>query len=291
MRTFVTGMVFMAALAAAVFGVISFGERYLPDLVEAPAVEQPSAPHVLAPYEPSPPAVVDEMVRIAELTKDDVVYDLGSGDGRVVIAAARASGARCVGIEMDGKLVDESRRSAAREKLSRTVRFLEQDIAHAELAEASVVMLFLSPAANAELRPRLLRELEPGSRVVSHCHDMGEWKPDKTAFVENHRVYAWIVPADVNGAWKLALPGSSAEPRLEITQRYQHSLAWIHIGRKTIAVNNMQLRGKTVAFTVSADIGPVTGPTEFMGEVDGDVIAGGFRSAERAGAWNAAKIK
>lgn len=162
MRTFVTGMVFMAVLAAAVFKIIAFGEAYLPDLAMAPVLQEQAAPHVLAPYEPSPPAVVSEMVNLAELTKDDVVYDLGSGDGRVVIAAARASGASCVGIEMDRALVEQSRRRAAKEKVASLVRFVEQDIADADLGKASVVMLFLSREANAALRPRLLKELKPG---------------------------------------------------------------------------------------------------------------------------------
>jgi SAM-dependent methyltransferase len=291
MRTFITGMAFMAVLAAAVFRIITWSGVEIPDAPPGQGLVQTATPPPsLAPYEPSPREVVAEMVNIAALTRDDVVFDLGSGDGRVLITAARKAGARCVGIEMDHRLIEESRAQAEREKVSHLVQFREEDIVRADIADASVVMLFLSREANAELRPRLLRELEPGSRVVSHCHDMGDWEPDRTSTVGDHQVYAWIVPAEVDGAWKMEMPARRGEaPRLVFLQQYQRVTAWVHVGRTTIAASDAQLRGKQLTFTVNADIGALAGPADFTAEVEGGVMKGSFRTAERAGTWKAVR--
>jgi SAM-dependent methyltransferase len=147
---------------------------------------------------PSDLAVVNEMLSLAGVRGDDVVYDLGCGDGRIVIEAARRFGARAVGVDLDPKLVREARRNAERARVTDRVTFLEQDLFATDLAQATVVMLYLSPEVNLKLRPKLLRELRPGARIVSHEHDLGDWRPEKSVLVplpeRNHYVFLWRVP-------------------------------------------------------------------------------------------------
>jgi SAM-dependent methyltransferase len=140
-----------------------------------------------------------EMLRLAGVTKDDVVYDLGSGDGRVVIAAAREFGARGVGVELEAKLVQDSRESALKAGVADRTQFLWQDIFQTDVAPATVVAIYLSPELNLQLRPKLLRELRSGARIVSHDFDMGDWAPTRTLRVKGptreHTIHLWIVPA------------------------------------------------------------------------------------------------
>jgi SAM-dependent methyltransferase len=146
----------------------------------------------------TPLVVVNEMLRLASVSADDVVYDLGSGDGRIVIAAARDRGARGVGLEIDPALVAQSTERARRLGLAERVSFVQQDLLQAELRPATVVTLYLSPDLNRRLRPKLLAELRPGSRIVSHAFDMGDWAPTRTLQVSSnegsHTLYLWVVP-------------------------------------------------------------------------------------------------
>jgi SAM-dependent methyltransferase len=163
----------------------------------AAAEPSTSAVRLRAPdvrYEPSPPEVVRAMLKLANVTARDVVYDLGSGDGRIPIAAAREFGARGVGIDIDPKLVARSRLNARKAGVAERVSFRNEDLFQADFSDATVVMLFLYPDVNLKLRPRLLRTLKPGTRVVSHWHDMGDWKPQARVRVSNRPLYLWIVP-------------------------------------------------------------------------------------------------
>ncbi len=145
-------------------------------------------------YEPSPHSVVRAMLTLAGVSRNDVLYDLGSGDGRIPIAAARVYGARAVGIDIDPKLVARARKNAREAGVSGLVTFRNEDLFEADLSGASVVTLFLYPDVNLKLRPKLLAELRPGTRVVSHWHDMGDWKPDRTIEVEGRPLYLWTIP-------------------------------------------------------------------------------------------------
>lgn len=145
-------------------------------------------------YEPSPPEVVRAMLRLAEVTSRDVVYDLGCGDGRIVITAAKEFGARGVGIDIDPARIAESEENARKAGVSGRVRFRNEDLFEADIREATVVTLYLWPWVNLKLRPKLLRELRPGTRVVSHCHDMGDWTPERQIEVDGHRIYLWRIP-------------------------------------------------------------------------------------------------
>jgi ubiquinone/menaquinone biosynthesis C-methylase UbiE len=149
-------------------------------------------------FVPTPPETVDEMLRQAHLKKGDVLYDLGSGDGRIPIAAAKQYGVRAVGIDIDPKLVAESNEAAKREGVDKLVTFRNEDLYTANFRDATVVTLYLSDTLNVMLRPKLLRELRPGTRIISHDFRMGDWQPEKTIRVPwknlYRTVYVWTVP-------------------------------------------------------------------------------------------------
>ncbi len=156
----------------------------------------------LAPFVPTPQSVVEMMLTMAEVTKNDVVYDLGSGDGRIVITAAKKYGAKGVGFEIDDDLIKEAREKARKEGVSHLVEFRKQDVMTVDLSPATVVTLYLLPEANLRLRPRILSQLRVGARVVSHNYDMGDWAPLRAAEVRDtesshslHWVYLWRIDA------------------------------------------------------------------------------------------------
>ena len=153
----------------------------------------PRTPDV--PYVPTPEEVVDEMLKVANVTKDDVVYDLGSGDGRIVITAVKKYGAkRGVGVDINPERIREANANAQAAGVTDRVKFVEQDLFEMDLKDATVVTLYLLPDVNLKLRPKLLRELKPGTRIVSHAFDMGDWTPEKTLTVDGRSVYFWVVP-------------------------------------------------------------------------------------------------
>lgn len=146
-------------------------------------------------YASTPPAVVDAMLELGQVTSDDVVYDLGCGDGRIVVAAATRRGARGVGIDIDPERITEAVALARQEGVAARVTFIRGDLFQADIRDATVVMLYLQPEPNLRLRPRLLSELRPGTRVVSHSYDMGDWVPDAVRRVAGRRIYLWTIPA------------------------------------------------------------------------------------------------
>lgn len=145
-------------------------------------------------YEPSPHPVVRDMLRLAKAGRNDIVYDLGSGDGRIPIAAARDFGARGVGIDIDPQRIVEARANARAAGVTDRVTFRNEDLLEADFSDATVVTLFLSADLNLKLRPKLLRELAPGTRIVSYWHDMRDWQPDRRVPTERAFIYRWTVP-------------------------------------------------------------------------------------------------
>jgi SAM-dependent methyltransferase len=145
-------------------------------------------------FVPTPDEVVEEMLRLADVGKNDIVYDLGSGDGRIPITAARRFGARGVGIDLDPKLVAQATRSAQEAGVADRVRFIEGDIFEANISEATVVTLYLLTSINERLRPKLLKDLRPGTRVVSHQFRMGDWQPEREIVVDYRPLFLWRVP-------------------------------------------------------------------------------------------------
>jgi SAM-dependent methyltransferase len=145
-------------------------------------------------FVPSPPEIVDAMLMMADLKHGDVVYDLGCGDGRIVIAAARKYGARGVGIDVDPLRIQEATENARKAGVSDKVRFIEASFFVADISEATVVTLYLGDDVNLRLQPKLIRELKPGTRIVSHHFDMGDWKPKRVRTVGETRLYLWTIP-------------------------------------------------------------------------------------------------
>jgi SAM-dependent methyltransferase len=169
----------------------------LASFLAAPALAQAlRAPDV--PYEPTPQHIVVQMIELAQLRPNEVIYDLGCGDGRIVITAAREYGAQGVCVDIDPARIRDSRANAAKAGVAEWIRFVQQDLFETDLRDANVVTLFLWPSINLKLRPKLLRELKPGTRVVSYVHSMGDWKPDKTLDVQGahgpRKVYLWTIP-------------------------------------------------------------------------------------------------
>lgn len=211
-------------------------------LVEAAAGAVQSRRDAEVPFVPTPPEVVEAMLKLSALRAGERLIDLGSGDGRIVLAAARR-GAEALGVERDPELVERARRRAEFEGLQRQARFQRGDLFAEDLRRADVVTLYLLPAVNARLRPKLLIELKPGARVVSHAFDMGDWSPDQLQIVDGKQLFLWIIPAVAGGAWRLTtVEGRSG--RLELSQQYQR-VSGSFEGR---AIEGASLRGARFFF-------------------------------------------
>ena len=185
--------VILAQAVASVYGPGGFGTAT--DVARAQAQESDFESKKIVPFVPTPQEVVDKMLETAEVKKGDVVYDLGSGDGRIVITAAKKYGVRAVGFEIDPDLIKKSRENIRKEGVQQLAEIRQQDILTVDVSGATVVTMYLLPDVNLQLRPTLLRQLKPGSRIVSHAFDMGDWKPDKVVQVNGRTVYLWTLPA------------------------------------------------------------------------------------------------
>lgn len=234
------------------------------------------------------------MLRLATVESGDIVYDLGAGDGRVVIAAAAKFGARGVGVEIDGELVATARERAARAGVADRVRFLKQDLFRTDLSEATVVTLYLSPNLNLQLRPRLLA-LAPGTRIVSHSSDMGDWRPDRRTAIRKD-VLLWIVPASVAGRWRATIDGAPRTQRLEleIRQRYQDIAMSALLDNGPAHVWEARLEGDRLRFAIVEHHGTdAEASLYFEGRVAAGVIQGeverGVGAARAVRTWRAAR--
>lgn len=259
------------------------------------AVAQDTGPVHSAPYIPSPRATVDEMLRLAAVRPGDIVYDLGAGDGRVVIAAAKKFDTRGVGVEIDARLVAQARRNAELAGVSDRVRFLQQDLFATSLRDATVVALYLSPNLNEKLRPALLA-LAPGTRIVSHSSGMGDWRPDRKTSIRKD-VLLWIVPARVAGRWRSA-PGMARTARaleLEVTQRYQEISASAWLGGAPVHVWEARLQADRLSFVIVENPGADgEAGLYFEGRVAGGAIEGhvarGVGMAREVRTWRAERV-
>jgi SAM-dependent methyltransferase len=228
------------------------------------------------PYVPTPQAVVDEMLRLAEVQPTDFVIDLGCGDGRIPVTAAAYFGARALGIDIDPGRIAESQANAKAAGVTGQVEFRQGNLFDLDLSRATVVTMYLLPEINLKLRPRLLQVLRPGTRVVSHDFDMGDWKPDRTRAVQK-RIHYWVIPAQVGGRWKLEadLPGVGLRSfELEIRQTYQRIDPFARAEKRNYAVWEPQLNGKSISFIiVDNDLAH-----RFEGTVEGKLIEGVVRT-------------
>ena len=247
------------------------------------------------PYVPTPPVVVEEMLRLADVKSGDFVIDLGSGDGRVVIAAVKKFGARAVGVDLDPERIAESVHNAGLAGISDRVAFHRQDLFKFDISQATVVTMYLLPSVNIRLRPRLLKELKPGTRIVSHDFDMEDWQPDAKSTVRKN-VFLWIVPAQVAGRWRttVALPAGERGYEIEIRQKYQEIDGLARYDKRVSGLWNARLRGDRVNFVIVDDGGALETNLYFDGRVNGDTMEGvirrGVGSDEKQIKWRAARI-
>jgi SAM-dependent methyltransferase len=201
------------------------------------------------PYVSTPHEVVTEMLRLANVTHDDVVYDLGCGDGRIVIAAAQEYGARGTGVDLDPQRIMEAEANARQARVETRVRFLLQDLFETDLRDATVVTLYLLPQVNLQLRPILLRDLKPGTRVVSHEFSMDDWRPDRSVRKHARNIYLWIVPAQVTGIWAWTPAGATEPYTLRLTQQYQQVNGTLQANGMEMALTDVVLVGDHLRFT------------------------------------------
>lgn len=236
------------------------------------------------PYVPTPMPVVARMLDLARPTAEDSLYDLGSGDGRIVIEAAGRFGTPGVGIELDSSRVATARRKAATAGVDSLVRFVRGDLFEADIRPATVVTLYLLHSVNVKLRPKLFRELRPGTRVVSHDFSMGEWRPDSLVHMENEtsRVYFWLIPANVAGTWEVRAPSGEALT-LEVEQRFQEVRG--RVAERGVTLSDLSVRGERVRFTLEG-AGTGGGPLVLEGTVAGDEMRGTTRDGA---AWSATR--
>ena len=257
------------------------------------------------PYVPTPQEVVDRMLEVAKVGPHDYLIDLGSGDGRIVVTAARKFGTRGFGVDLNPERIRESNENARRAGVTEKIAFYQRDLFETSLGAATVITMYLLPQVNIELRPRLL-DLKPGTRLVSHDFDMGDWKPDNYVKMETQakyggaggtsEIYFWIVPARVAGVWQWELPvsGKPLAYEVKLEQKYQTVTGSISVGGKPVKLLNARLRGDEIRFMFTADVNGSPVKHELTGKVAGDGVIGSARlSGERMRGqhdWSARRI-
>jgi len=225
---------------------------------------------------PTPQVLVDKMLDMAKVTSKDYVIDLGSGDGRTVITAAKR-GAKALGIEYNPEMVELSKRNAAKEGVTDKATFMKADLFESDFSHATVITMFLLPSINMKLRPKIL-DLKPGTRIVANSFDMEDWKPDETAKVDGCSnwctAYLWIVPAKVGGTWNLS------QGELTLKQTFQMISGTLKSGNNTAQITNGKLNGDQITFTA--------GGAQYTGHVSGNSIEGTVKGGSN-GKWRATR--
>lgn len=258
------------------------------------AASQRRVPEV--PYVPTAMEVVDEMLALASVGPGDVVYDLGSGDGRIVVTAAARHGARGVGYDLDASLVRRARENARAAGVEERVRFVQGDLFEADLRPATVVTLYLLASVNLKLRPRLLEELRPGTRVVSNTFSMGDWRPDSVVAVPaaddfGPRIYFWVIPARAAGSWEVAVDGRRYTLRVE--QEFQKVRGTVDARGWLLPMEDAALVGDRLRFSVREMVDGRVRTLRFDGRVAGDAMEGTLRAEGAPGpaAWSARRVR
>lgn len=216
-------------------------------------------------YVPTPMPTVRRMLELAGVDRDDHLVDLGSGDGRILITAARKYGVRsAVGIEIDPWLVEWARARALDAGVGDRVKFVTADLFETDFANADVVTMYLLPQLNLQLRPYLLTRLSPGTRIVSHSFDMGDWEPDARDRLYDRDIFMWIVPAQVAGTWEIELNRDGPPLLLRLRQQFQYVEASASLGGKALQVDDLRLSGRDIAFRIGEEV--------FKGRVEGQTM-------------------
>lgn len=225
---------------------------------------------------PTPEELIQAMLDVAKVTPDDFVMDLGSGDGRIVIAAAKR-GAHAVGIEYNPDMVELSKRNAEKAGVSDKATFLNADIFASDFSKATVITMYLLSQLNLKLRPAIL-DLKPGTRVVSHAFTMGDWSADQTVEKEGRTAFFWIVPAKVEGVWTWQTASGAAE--LKLTQNFQNVKGTLKANGKDFSIKDAKLEGSYISFHA--------GDQEYAGRVNGTSIEGTIKASGAEQKWMAA---
>ena len=257
------------------------------------------------PYVQTPQNVVDRMLQVAKVGPGDYVIDLGSGDGRMVITAAKKYGARGFGVDLDRRLVQLANRLAARAGVADRAVFYERDLYDTDLTAASVVTIYLLPEVNLMVRPKLLATLKPGTRIVSHDYDMGEWPPDQRMVLDapdkpvgrdkTSKVFFWVVPANAAGKWRWRMPvnGEPADFELMVSQNFQTITGSVMVGGNAWTLDNARLSGVDISFTLNDPRAATR--YEFAGRIAGRGITGTARVAgpasQRMLEWDATRTE
>lgn len=260
-------------------------------------------PALDVPYVPTAPGVVEAMLDIAKVGPRDYVVDLGSGDGRIVIAAAKQRGARGFGVDLDEFLVARARDAADRAGVGEQVKFFAGNLFLTDISRATVLTMYLFPSVNLQLRPRLFADLRPGTRVVSHDFDMSQWRPDaeltipvpdKPYGAPESQVYLWVIPANAAGTWRgrISTEEGPVEFHAELKQTFQMVSGTGRVGSATGRLRGARLHGEMLRFALTAEIKGRQVGHEFEGRVDGDALAGKVTLAggvERE--WRASRVQ
>ena len=241
------------------------------------------SPRLDVSYVPTPDNVVARMLELAEVGPDDYLVDLGSGDGRIVIAAARDHDVQqALGVDIDPTRIEEARRNAEQAGVADRVRFEQENIFELDFADADVVTMYLLPNLNRRLRPTLLEPLAPGTRIVSHAFDMGEWTPDVHEQVERRDIYLWIVPAQVAGAWDFTLADGT---RFEVLlrQEFQNVTGRATLPDRHVPLSSLRLEGSDIRFSIDDHrfVGRFDGDRLMAVETDRDEVLSGWSAIRR----------
>lgn len=235
------------------------------------------------PYVQSPMEVVERMLRLAEPKPGEYLIDLGSGDGRIVVEAAKRYGVRGLGVDLEPRLVKLAQEKARKAGVESLAKFEVKDLFELDFSEANIVTAYLLPDVNLKLMPKLLK-MRPGTRVVSHDFDMGPWQPDETIELPvaekligplgRSKIYLFVVPADVRGTWRSSVPGHGGRWQFEIGQTYQQLEIAAHAGAIEQVVRGSRLRGEEIRMVMSGVVGGKPATESFLGRVKGDRIEG-----------------
>ena len=222
------------------------------------------------PYVPTPQELVDRMLKLGGVTADDIHYDLGSGDGRIVVTAARdLKVKKGVGVDLDPVRIAEANENAKKAGVTDRVTFHRGDLFQMDFKEATVLTMYLLPEVNLKLRPKILDEMKPGSRVVSHAFTMGDWQPDKHEVVDSRNIYLWIVPAKVAGSWTWQAGNDTY--KADLKQQYQMLSGTLTLpGGKAVPIESPVLSGDNITF--AATVPGQAAPLRFSGKVAGNTI-------------------
>jgi ubiquinone/menaquinone biosynthesis C-methylase UbiE len=229
------------------------------------------------PYVPTPKEVVAQMLKMANVGKDDLLYDLGCGDGRIVITAVEKFGCKGVGVDLNPVRIAESKANAEKAKVTDRVQFLNKNLFDTSFKDATVLAMYLLPSVNLKLRPRILRELKPGTRVLSHDFTMGEWEEDQREEIQGdtygHNIYFWVVPANVSGTWTWTASGG-VRYLLKLNQKFQKVSGTLTIGATELPLKEVKLRGDRLELKVDNKIQDNTVTLSFEGRANGNTIQG-----------------